>query len=171
MRKVHIDFESRSKTEIWDTVQGHNGQYKISNMGRVMCVGTDKILSVCNTNYSRVRLYHARPSKSYLVHRLVALAFLPRVSGKPEVNHKNFDRFDNRAENLEWSTRQQNVDHAFHRMPKGEKVHFSKLTAGEVKSIRHRRGRGAPLNKLAFEYGVTFSNISAIALRKSWRHV
>lgn len=63
--------------------------------------------------YAQVNLYRNGKIYRKLVHRLVAEAFIPNPNNCPEVNHINYDTFDNRAENLEWCTRKQNMKHCF----------------------------------------------------------
>ena len=61
--------------------------------------------------YLRLPLTINNKAKSYLVHRLVALAFIPNPNNYPEVNHKNEDKTDNRVENLEWCDRSYNINY------------------------------------------------------------
>lgn len=63
--------------------------------------------------YSRVSLMVNRKRKTFYVHRLVAIAFIPNPKGKREVNHINGIKADNRLENLEWCTSLENLQHAF----------------------------------------------------------
>jgi hypothetical protein len=62
--------------------------------------------------YTQVRL-RGDINKTYLLHRLVAQMFLPNPENKPQINHINGNKADNRLENLEWATRSQNMTHAY----------------------------------------------------------
>ena len=104
---------------IWKDVKGYEGIYKVSNTGEVLTVdhhhsGKSKIRSqqVNRCGYKTCALGKGiRNSKMFLVHRLVALAFLP-TPDNPElfdVDHINGDRIDNRPENLRWCTHSDNI--------------------------------------------------------------
>lgn len=63
--------------------------------------------------YPCVKLCKRSRSKVVRVHRLVAEAFVPNPHGLPEVNHRDFDKANNKVDNIEWCTRQGNIKHAF----------------------------------------------------------
>lgn len=75
--------------------------------GRLLKIKTDK------HGYKRVALFIKGKMKDKLVHRLVAQAFIPNLDDKPQVNHKNGDKADNRVENLEWVTQSENGLHRY----------------------------------------------------------
>ncbi len=97
--------------EIWKKID-NCPKYKISNLGRIM--GKTKILKLNGNSYLRITLLTTgkKYRQSYLVHRLVALAFLPNPENHPVVNHKDGNKHNNKLENLEWCTVKENLDHA-----------------------------------------------------------
>lgn len=113
-------YERCSAMEIWKPIEGTNGLYDVSNTGKVRSrnyrmTGKEKILSyqIDNKGYARVRIKNkAFPYKTFKIHRLVASAFITNPDNKPQVNHINGNKLDNRAENLEWVTNQENASHA-----------------------------------------------------------
>lgn len=109
--------------EVWKSVVGYEGIYEVSNMGRVKsltrviinkgrpCCLKEIILKtpVGNRGYPVVNLM----GKSATVHRMVANAFLPNPDNKPEVNHLDGSKTNNRVENLEWNTGTENQIHSY----------------------------------------------------------
>lgn len=102
--------------ERWEKIKGYTG-YEISNMGRVRSTKRykeGKILAL-NTNkrgYVSICLWKNNVGKTYRLHRLVALAFIPKIEGKELINHKNGIKSDNRVSNLEWCNQKENIKHA-----------------------------------------------------------
>lgn len=89
--------------------------YTISDKGVVTNIVTNKVLKVDNNQrYSRIRLFNKeKKPKKFLVHRLVADAFLPRVEGKNIINHIDGNYYNNEVTNLEWCTQKENVQHSW----------------------------------------------------------
>ena len=92
--------------EVWKDIEWHKGTYKISNLGRVYSVQRKKIKNtfIDKGGYVRVQLYHNYTQKRFLVHRLVAEAFIPNFNNYPQVNHIDENKLNNCVDNLEWCT-------------------------------------------------------------------
>ena len=94
--------------EEWRDIKGYEGLYQISNKGGVKSLHNkkEKILKPfkSNNNYLSINLYKNNKLKTYLIHRLVAEAFLPNPDNLPVVNHKDENKLNNNVENLEWCT-------------------------------------------------------------------
>ena len=99
--------------EMWKAVPGYEGLYEVSHLGRVFSVRRGKLRRLNDTGrgYLQVMLSKDGHRAHVLVHRLVAEVFIPNPENKPQVNHINGDKNDNRAENLEWCTMGENLRH------------------------------------------------------------
>lgn len=102
-----------TELEKWVDIVGYEGLYSVSNLGRIArhLNGDTRILRPCtnSTGYSIVNLCQNGFTKSFRVHRLVAKHFIPNPYGLPEINHKDEDKSNNCATNLEWCTKSYNA--------------------------------------------------------------
>lgn len=89
--------------------------YKVSNLGNIKNIATNKILGKFKDTkgYQITFLYANKKRKTIKVHRLVATYFIQNNMGKPQVNHIDGDKFNNKLDNLEWSTNGENGKHAW----------------------------------------------------------
>lgn len=108
--------------EIWKPVNGYEGIYEVSNLGRVKRLERqythakigERILKqeLVRSGYLRVMLHKNGIGKRFLVHRLVADAFIENVNNYQYVNHIDANKRNNSISNLEWCTQKQNMQHA-----------------------------------------------------------
>lgn len=115
--------------EEWRDIPGYKGLYQVSNLGRikslidkkydlnekvVKIINREKILkqNLTKKGYCSVKLYKDDKSKNYVVHRLVAEAFIPNIDNKPQVNHIDGNKLNNCVSNLEWNTNEENFNNA-----------------------------------------------------------
>ena len=96
--------------EIWKDVIGYEGHYKVSNLGRVKSKSGKILKPAITRRYYRVSLSKNNITKNGVIHILVAESFLGHVRQgmKYVINHKNFNKLDNRVENLEIVTQREN---------------------------------------------------------------
>lgn len=170
-----------------------NPAYEISSLGRVRYWKHEGVLyrgqqpvfvpsfvkpSVSNKGYERTSIPSNGKMKSMTIHRLVALAFIPNPLNKSQVNHKNRMKKDNRADNLEWMTARENVDHAIALNggkgfgPSGEKSGASKLKEEDVRFIRQSyQDKTMSAVELSIKFGITRRAVTKVTSRKSWDRV
>jgi len=166
--------------EQWKNIEGYDGIFQVSNLGRVRRTYNHKhkkrlnyifTQGIGNTGYSQVGINYKGISRRVSVHRLVAQTFIENPDNLPIVNHKDFNKQNNSAENLEWTTQSENCKHAIRhgRMPnnRGEKHGMSKLTQKQVLEIR-KRSKTETGYSLAKEFGVNDQTIYDIIKRRRW---
>lgn len=113
---------SNIPSEVWVPAPGFEEAYEVSNMGRVRSrtrrvwtyIKPGRILKpqAKENGYLNVCLSNgSKKQKHAYIHRLVAMAFLPNLDNLAEVNHKNFNKQDNRVDNLEWCSSKENKAH------------------------------------------------------------
>jgi hypothetical protein len=120
-----------SKTEIWKDIKGFEGRYQVSNLGRVRSLDmvlegknwkssypfeyqrSGKVLKPLKkrNGYYHICLRNNGKPKFFVIHRLVALAFIPNPNKLPCVNHKDEDKANNVVSNLEWCTQKYNSNY------------------------------------------------------------
>lgn len=164
--------------EIFKDVIGYEGKYFVSNLGNIKSSPKthrrkEIILKTMplKGGYLTVDLCKDKLVTKTLVHRIVANAFIPNPENKPQVNHINGNKQDNRVENLEWVTHSENQLHSIKigiRTTKGEKNSQSKLRSEQVLEIL----KDNRLYKfIAADYGISIYTVSDIKRGYSWTHI
>jgi hypothetical protein len=105
--------------EVWKSVPGYETLYVVSSLGRVKSLskkGAYRELVMrpkLEGGYFRLMLCKQSKRRSFRIHRLVAMAFLPNPGNLPQVNHIDGVKTNNNVNNLEWCTASYNISHAF----------------------------------------------------------
>lgn len=177
--------------EIWKDVVGFEDDFIVSNTGKVRTkkeflvrpigkitrvqknghFGKDLVgKSLSSKGYPRVNLN----GTVYMVHRLVAKAFIPNPDNKPQVNHINGVKIDNRVENLEWVTNQENRDHAVKNNLQvcGEATCNARWTESDIREMRRMWKSGLyKQDEIADLFKTKQNAICGILNYKTWKHV
>jgi len=167
--------------EIWKDVVDFEGLYLVSNLGGICRCRNGKLRLlkawINAYGYVSVKLYKRTAPKTFIkkttpLHRIMAIAFLPNESNKPEVNHIDGNKKNNTLSNLEWNTSKENVTHAISnglRDTKGEKQRCAILTENEVIEIRKSKLGYRRLAKIYTH--VSLSAITSAKQGRTWKHL
>ena len=162
--------------EKWIYINGEKSIYKVRNNGEVLSMYDhnglrDKPLSMSGgldkNGYHIISLTHKKKKYTRKVHRLVAEAFIPNPDNKPEVNHINGNKIDNRICNLEWVTTEENTQLAsINGLRQGslspEIVEYvCVLLSSNMYSIE----------KISYLSGIDVKNIQKILNKKTWKNI
>jgi len=168
--------------EEWRDIEGFKGLYQVSDQGRVFAKKREIFIkkkggakysyfknphelsySKSNSGYLFVALYGVSSKKraNRYVHRLVAAAFIENPDTKETVNHKSGLKSDNRSTNLEWNTRQENMDHATinNLIKKGSNHYSAHLSGDDVLYIRKHLQKRVNTGELALKFNCSRKTI------------
>lgn len=179
--------------EIWKEIELYGRKYEVSNLGQVRTIYQElkrsdgvkytikpKILKqrLNKDGYLSVTVGSPNKRTAIKVHRIVATAFIPNPLNKNEVNHIDFNRANNRVDNLEWVTHQENVKHSVKnnydviRLSRtGIKNGRSKLTDKDIIEIRKLYDNGMTRMEIAKKFNRGWTTIDHIIKKETWKHI
>lgn len=154
--------------EIWKDIPGYEGLYQASNLGNIkslkrehyipsinkkIWILKEKILkqALCKDGYKIVVLTRNKKRKTYTVHKLIAMTFIPKIKNKTQVNHKDGNKLNNSIKNLEWCNNSENIRHAYNNnlidiTKKYKKINQYDLEGNFIKQWNSMKEAGEKLN-------------------------
>lgn len=166
---------------IWKDIVGYEGIYKISEYGDVVSLKREcgfgsrreekpKTISI-KKGYASVALCREKTIKHFLLHRLVAQAFIPNPENLPQINHIDGNKINNNFKNLEWCDRSHNQIHARKlNLQGGERTNTAKLTERDIRAIRKLYPKVNSM-ELAEAFDIGQSTICKIINKNYWKYV
>lgn len=167
--KCEPDDPYAEQNEVWKDIKGYENQYQISNLGNIRALsrkgqrkGVERMKTrISNWGYPIISIWKNNKQKTFSVHRLVAETFIANPNNNAEVNHKNGIKTDNRVENLEWVTREENIQHAYDTglnpksLPMPEVVKMPKIICCETGDVFNS------ITEASHKYNVSISHLSS----------
>ena len=169
------------KEIVFDDKIAENSKFKISSYGRILNCNGEKEYLVKEqfiNGYQNLPLKQRinKKSTSRYVHKLVAEAFLEKGNGI-YVIHLNYDKKDNRVENLKWATKKEKEDHQFSNpeyKDASRRRTYSKLSEGKVRLIKrkiHDPNRRTRMKMIARQFGISEMQLYRIKSGENWSSV
>lgn len=140
-----------------------DGRYRVTMLGLVYNMFERKYLKPNDIGggYLQVTLCYNGIRKGFLIHRLVAEAYIPNPKGYTQINHKDRNTFNNNKRNLEWVSPSENVQHSYdsgREMPSKKGRLYRKLDASQIEMIQILKGE-IPIKSIAKYFQVNRATV------------
>jgi hypothetical protein len=152
--------------------------YSVMESGEIINKNTGKALrpQVNNCGYARVNMCKDGKKPRFFIHRIVAECYIPNPHNLPQVNHKDGNKSNNAASNLEWCTSSENHRHSFANLGRkptrvcGERSGAFKISLLKIEEARQRKSSGELIKNIAKDYGIHRKYLGALLSGKACRH-
>lgn len=169
----------------WKYIKGYRKLYSISSLGNVLAHETGRLKKQSggkgtDCRYKYVTLYKENIATKIMIHRLVAIHFIPNPNKYPYVLHINDDRDINSVGNLKWGTQKHNhedsIKNGTAKPPPvmiGVNQPLAKLNPDKIRQIRSIRDSGKSYTQqgLATQFGISRGTLRSILKGNHWKHV
>lgn len=175
--KGNMSKQSEAMIEKWKDIPGFEGVYQISNYGRVKAtkrwdvnyrafIDDEHILTPSDNGNGYLIVGLRKNTKKYsrYVHRLVAEAFVDNPLSKKVVNHKDYDKENNKADNLEWCTQKENIDYSSKRMCHQKGAKLPRSGYKYIKEVRTKKGARYEVSIRTKNHGVFYCKTDSLLL-------